>query len=561
MSQLKNLLRKDFLNSFIMKIPYYWKTKKERKKLLLYPFLAVIFGIYIYFGITYFINWIEGYDKMGLGEVYLTQSVLAYSTLLLISVVTITISNFYYSNDISMLLPLPIKKSEIIISKIIYNSLALFTTAFFIVFPFMIRYGMFYNKSILFYIAFVIGLFAHTTILTSIFTFLVVAMMSVINRFARTKNLLQVLGTILIIALSFGASYYVNYNVSHDSVSLDLMSALGEKIKSLTAILPSIDLLAKGANGDILKYALLILISILSIFIVSKISVGLLIKGLMSNQSVVKRRKLSLSERAKEFKSDGVFKQIMKKDLNDIIKTPVYFTSTLLVGLIIPVAILIPIIAQGGDISEIIEKSGTAFATFENMFELKELISYMIIALAIAMVFICSSATNTAGTSITREGKYLWLMQSLPIDARTQISARVLSAMIIHFLSLIPITLIIFILLRPPYYFIIAYFLVMLSVGFFASSLGIFVDVLKPKIDWQTPQQAMKSNFNIIVLTYATMILAVLMGVGFYLLFKKGISGTDLFIVAILSILLILILGFVLYHFAIKKFEKKLVTY
>lgn len=561
MSQLGNLLKKDLLNSFIMKIPYFWKTKKERKKLLLYPLLAVVFGAYIYFGITYFIDWIEGYDKLGMGDVYLGQSVFAYSMLLLMSIVTMTISNFYYSNDISILLPLPIKKSEILFSKILYNSLALFVTALFVVFPFMVRYGIYYNKSILFYLLFILGLFTHTVIMASIFTFLVVAMMSVINRFARAKNVMQLLGTILIIALSFGASYYFNSQVNQDQISLDFMGVIAQKMNGIIALVPTVKLLVSGVNGNVLNYVLLIAIALGLSYLVSQISGGLLTKGILNNQSVVKRRKLNVEEKAKAFKRDGVFSQLVKKDISDILKTPVYLTSTLLMGLVMPLALAVPLIAQGADISYIMEKSNGLFVNTEKLLGMKDLLSYIIFALAIVMVFLSASAINTAGTSITREGKYIWLMQTMPIEARIQITARVLSAMIIHFISLLPISIIVFVLLKPPYYFIIAYFVVLFSVGFFASSLGILMDTSRPKVDWQTPQQAMKSNFNVIVLTYTTMIIAILMGVGGYFLIKNQVTGNRLMAVSLMLIVLMLILGFVFYNLAIKTFKKKLATY
>lgn len=561
MSQLGNLLKKDLLNSFIMKIPYFWKTKKERKKLLLYLFLAVVFGAYIYFGITYFIDWIEGYDKLGMGDVYLGQSVFAYSMLLLMSIVTMTISNFYYSNDISILLPLPIKKSEILFSKILSNSLDLFVTALFVVFPFMVRYGIYYNKSVLFYLLFIVGLFAHTVIMASIFTFLVVAMMSVINRFARAKNVMQLLGTILILALSFGASYYFNAQVNQDQISLDFMGVIAQKMNGIIALVPTVKLLVSGVNGNILNYVLLIAIALGLSYLVSQISGGLLTKGILNNQSVVKRRKLNVEEKAKAFKRDGVFSQLVKKDISDILKTPVYLTSTLLMGLVMPLALAVPLIAQGADISYIMEKSNGLFVNTEKLLGMKDLLSYIIFALAIVMVFLSASAINTAGTSITREGKYIWLMQTMPIEARTQITARVLSAMIIHFISLLPISIIVFVLLKPPYYFIIAYFVVLFSVGFFASSLGILMDTSRPKVDWQTPQQAMKSNFNVIVLTYTTMIIAILMGVGGYFLIKNQVTGNRLMAVSLMLIVLMLILGFVFYNLAIKTFKKKLATY
>ena len=154
MKEVANLLKKDFLNSFIMNIRYMWKTKKERKKLLLYPLLTLIFGAYLYFIIRYTIDFIDVYDRVGKGDIYLLQAVFVYTTLILLTSLTYVITNFYYSNDIQIMLPLPIKKEHILFSKIIYITASMLVTALFIVTPFLIRYGAFYNKSILFYLAF-----------------------------------------------------------------------------------------------------------------------------------------------------------------------------------------------------------------------------------------------------------------------------------------------------------------------------------------------------------------------------------------------------------------------
>lgn len=562
MRRITTLLYKDFLNSFIMKVPYYWKSKKERKKLLLYPFLFLMFGMYVYLGVKYFIDWIDGYDKVGLGDVYLGQSVLVYTGILLFSIVTMTIANFYYSNDVSILLPLPIKKSEILLSKIIYNSLSLSVTALLIVFPFMVRYGSYYDRSILFYIQFIVGLYAHTLVITSVFTFIVVALMSVINRFARAKNIMQVLSTILILGLSFGLSYLINSQSASDTIGLDVMKATAQKMRNIVYMIPTIGLLMKGVNGQILSYILLIALGLGSAYLVAQISGGLLTKGILSNQSVVKRRRLSIEERQKAFKKDSIFTQIVKKDLRDVLKTPVYITSTLLMGIVMPLALMIPIFSRGVSISEITDVSSGIFNLLADAFGKQNLVAVVIIALTVIMLFFATSATNTAGTSITREGKYIWIMQVIPVEARTQVSARILAAMIIHFISLIPVTIIAFVFLRPPVLYALLYFVVLFAIGFFASSLGILLDATRPKIDWQTPQQAMKSNFNALILTYFTMILSLVIGVGAYILITNDTFGDNqLILAAILLVLAFIIAGIILYHLAVKTLEKKMSSY
>ncbi len=561
MRQIAHLFKKDFLNSFLMRIPYFWKTKKERKKLLLIPFFGILFGVYIYLAIQYIINWIGPYDKAGFGHVYLNQPVLAYTALAIMSIVGMIISNLYYSNDISILLPLPVSKRNILISKIIYNSFIALSTALFMIVPFMVKYGIYYNKGIDFYITFILGVIAHTIIITSIFTLLIVAMMSVVNRFPKAKNFLQVFGTIIIVAVSFGVSYLINSNVQDDGIPATMIEALAGKMDQATKYVPTIDLIYQGSHGKILSLILLIALALGLTFLVSSISGKMLAKGILSNQVVSKRKKLSSEEKVGVFKKGTVFGQIIRKELRDILKTPVYFTSTLLFGIIFPIALIVPLIAQGLDVGGFVSQANMMFKQLESIMSIKELFGYILMGTMVILMFMSSSASNTAGTSITREGKYLWILQTIPVKADTQISARVLAAVIVYLLSILPVTLIILILVRPPYYAILAYKIGVLIVGFFSACFGILIDTLRPKTDWQTPQQAMKSNFNAIGLTYGTMIIAAILGFITFKLVTGNLTNDQIFLAIIIVAVTLLVIALVFYHLAVRTFEKKLPRY
>lgn len=559
MRQVQNLIKKDILNSFIMRIPYYWKTKKERKKLLWIPFFMLIFGVYIYLGIKYVIDWIEVYDKAGIGPAYLNQAVFAFTMLSIMSVIPMIISNFYYSNDVSMLLPLPIKRSDILLSKIIYSIIIMLPTSLFLVVPFFIRYGTYYGHSPLFYISFIIGFLAHALIVVSILTLIVVLMMSVINQFPKSKNILQLLGTVLIMGVSFAISYSVNSSVN--GMSTNVIANIGAKMDNIVKYIPSIKLLELASHGNVLALIGLVIIALGLAFIVSRFASAFMVKGVLVNHMVEKRKKLDKDQISKEFKPKSVLARLINKEVMEILKTPVYLTNTLLMGLVIPLAFAVPLYAQRNEIMKGAKDIRAAIDHFTSLMSFEFKFGVLVLAFTAIMIFMSSSATNTAGTSITREGKYLWQMQVAPLKPNTIVLSKVIGAIIIFLISIIPITAIIMYLVKPPLYFVGAYALAVIAAAIFSSNVGMLLDIIKPKLDWQTPQQAMKQNFNAVILTYFTMIVAGLIGFLTYKLIVSQMSEQKLMVVAIMVPVALMILGVIIYGIACKLLKKKLPTY
>lgn len=560
MRQLGNLIKKDIQNSFLTKIGYYAKTKGERKKLLGYLFLGVMFGFYMYLILKYVIDWISAYDDIGKGNVYLLQAVVAYTFITIFTLIPLLISNLYYSNDISILLPLPIKKSEILFSKMIYNSIVLLPTAIVMVLPFLIRYGIFYDKSVYFYIKFILAFLAHNMIVIAVFTFVVILLMSVINKNARAKNALQFLGTMLLMVLMFGISYFSNMNGGGEGIPTSVAQGIADKMESIINIVPSIKGIDEILGRELIYLPVLIVVAIALTYLVSAFSGGLLTKGVLNNQQVVKRRKLSLSERSNVFKRESHFKILYMKDLKDILKTPVYATNTLMMGLIIPIAFAIPLFAQKDSLQGI-EMIPQFLTSLEQAISKESLFTYILLGVLAILMFTSSAGINTAGSSLTREGKQMWLMQVLPISPRDQVLSRVSSAFTVYLISLIPITLLIFILFKPALYLALAYILAVIAVGMLVTNAGLMKDIAKPKLDWDTPQKAMKSNFSLVVLTYATMILAGLIGFMTYKVIISNLQDRQKLILALAVILILIIISMAIYAYNIKQFKKKLPTY
>lgn len=556
MRQVLTLLKKDFKNSFITRIPYFFKTKKERGKAILSLFLILMFGGYLYFGIKYVIDWIGAYDKLGYGNIYLMQALVVYTFFTIVSVLPYIISNFYFSNDVRIMLPLPIKSSNIIISKIAYISLGLLSLSLVIVMPFAIRFAIFYGKSFVFYLGLILGIIAHTIILTSLITLLVIGLMAVIGRFTRIKSLLQFLGTILIFILSFGFSFLVNSNVASSGIQSSMIASIVTKVQAFLKYIPTLGLISRSLEGNILALAALILLAVLVVYFVARLAEKPLLKGIQYNYSVGKRKKLSEKKRERVYEKKPIFWSLVRKDLRDILKTPVYLTNTLMLGIVIPIAFAIPLIAQKEEIMPLIKKLPDMYIMLESALSLDMVFAVALLAFTALMLFMASAATGAAGSSISREGKYFWISQSLPIEARKQILSRIVSAIIIYFISMLPTSIIIMVIAKPPFYLYVPYGLAFVSVAIFASCWGVFMDSLNPKFEWQTPQQVMKTNLTVFILSISTMVLAGLCIFGIFKLVGSKMASNQMLIISLIAEAFLIILGLVFYSLAIKRFKK-----
>lgn len=181
----------------------------------------------------------------------------------------------------------------------------------------------------------------------------------------------------------------------------------------------------------------------------------------------------------------------------------------------------------------------------------------LLIGFAISF-FLCSFG-QTAISSITREGKRIWLMQSLPITYKDQVKGRLLASYFFQFINMAPITIVLLLIFRPSIEIILGYIIGVAVAAFVISNVGLFVDILKPKLNWDTPQEAIKQNFNIFIFSMGIIVYAIVIIFIIIKLFEYGvISFSTLFYVAIFLGVFHLIIGIVFSLLNVKMFEKRL---
>lgn len=503
------LIKKDFIQAtnIISHPASIIRDKKSRTKALAFVFILGLLIFYSYLVGSFFYNGILLEEIPLKIKEELIKNLILYSFLgvaiisFMLSIASI-ISGLYQSSEINVLERLPIKAKDILASKLIAFSFIMPSIVIPVLAPSAWIYTKVMNSSPVFYIYVITSAIGISMISIALLSLLVVPLMRLINKIPNAKKILQFIGMVSILVFSFG----IQMVSSKFGASSRSNGAFAQNIKGspLFDFLPQIKLAKYGLEQNSLTMILIglviFILGLVIILIVSRLLEGQFIKGRHTNQ-ISLARKRNVEE--KEYKKTSVLTSLVKKELKNIFGEPAYIFNLLTIGLILPLALAMPIFLNGQ--LEFSKISAYANDIFNNI-PLEKLEIFSIAAL-VGHIFsmALTGSGQSATTSITREGKGIWLIKALPIKTRVNVDARLITSLIIELINLIPANLLLIILLRPALIIILGLFTGELISMIFSANLGLLAGILKPKLDWDTANQAIKQNFAVFVFTLLTM--------------------------------------------------------
>ena len=565
-NKLLLLIKKDFYLqfSFIDNIIHPSKSQKPLKERL-----KSVIGLLVILAYASIINYsvvLPAFNSHGVKpEDIVKGTMVAAAFFSIIFTLASSMSNFFFSDDIKILTRLPIKINDIIASKIVSMSMTNFIVYIFISYPAAIKYGLLKNAGILYYLFFVIGSISIPLIITSIISLVTIFIMQYITKIPNLKNKFQ------FISLLLGLAFFVFYQMVIPKLSSeDNFNIAFDKAKNIFKYLFPFDNLFQksiGLNGESVSIlSLIILVGLCAVlfYMTSNLMVKPFLKGFQQNRvSPNKKKKVNLSK----VKSTSVSFTLAKKEMYEIIKTPIYLFNTMFTGVFIIIVFLIGIFnaakddtgANGGVLSLISMLHEKIYSFISEEFLLTIVLIFL---LGFALSLISGISNDPSATSISREGKNIRLLKSLPINSKDHIKGRIVASILLKIIAQTPIFIILMIALGKYFYLMPFGLLGFVLASFFISNLGLFFDIRSPKLKWDTPQQAIKQNMNVLKLTLS------LFAIGFALysvikkLLQNGIVEIDQLPYILLSVPIILVLiGFILFSMNVNTFEKHLLKY
>ena len=555
MRNLWNLIKKDLLLefSFILNPAASLKDPKTRKRSLLYLLTLAIFGGYLIYFINYLLGLVDIFKAQGLGELFLLLGLVTYTSLIIFLGISQVLSKLYFSDDISMLLPLPVSAADILGSKLISITVNSLLFALITVLPISLKYG----GDWFFYLSAILGAVAATLLTISLIAMIEIVLMRFFNRLPNLKSLLQIVSMFMVIIFVLGFQWLMklgqDMNISPESLP-QLIEELSGKIYLL---LPQVKLwmiaLTESALWERLGALLLLLASALIIWqLVSRLGSRLFIKGLADNR-VIAVRKHMLKRKTPGVRP--VFLDIALKEIAEILKTPIYFFNIASIGVLIPILLMFPIlINEGGD--NFLSDINGLYGALE--FSLGNNIGVGLLIGLLGSIFF-GVTSQSAVSSITREGKRLWLVQTLPVKVKDQVNGRLVASYVFQTVGILPSALILWLLLRPPLEMVVAFFLGVGITAWMTSNLGLLIDILRPKLNWDNPQEAIKQNMNIFLFVMGSFGYLGLIIFSLVKLFEnKLIEYSSLLGIGLVILVLHALLGVIGYILTRRLFKKRL---
>ena len=538
-----NLTKIFFKNSF--QNPYIIdpKTNKINKKsIFVWLILIVMVGISF---LSYEV--INELVKVGQPILFLNSFFLLFINIIIFQIILASTNVYFFSKDLEVLLPLPLKSEELLISK--FNTIVVnlyFSELIFAFFP-LIIYGICTYAGIIYYVYLFLILLIFP-ILPTLFISIITMFFMKLSKFIKNKDAFQIIITLIFIFIMFRVEFKLgstiinkfdnNSNINTEEV-VETFNQFNEKIKNVykyfLEINPTIEII-KNYNKLNSIFNLLKIIFIDLLFLILFIFIGkkYYLKNILKNNNNYYLNKIQKNNFQKKCKKITIKKSYIKKEFKLLFKNPIFFMQCIFPIFILIISLIIITIFTFPNLKAILTSDILGD-------EIDFSIDLNVICLVLGIIQFIFTISNVSITSISREGKNANYMNFIPVSFYKQFIYKSIPQIIINMF----LTLIILILLKVifPEFNLIYLFLIFIIANLFNiinSELMVVVDLYKPNLNWKADYEAIKNNNKLFQYVLTILIILIL------IYFNKIFDKLNLIISCLLIILILIILIFII---------------
>ena len=464
------------------------------------PLMTIIWGIV----------W-GAYDAMAsIGQ----QGLILWLAVSMVSLITFIFGIFYimgvffYSNDIEILLPLPLKPWQILGAKFVTVLVYEYVTQLVFFLPVLAAYGI-KEKANATYIVFGLIVYFILPIVPLVFASIINIFVMRSFRFVKNKDRMKTISGIVALIIAIGFNVLIQSLTQSQNTPEDIMRFVEQGNNSILGKIQDIFVVNRFMTIALANYRdfiysvgnMLLAIVGVGLFLALFLYLGekLYLKSVVGLTEASSRR--TKTAKGNLYKRSGHLFAFIMKELKLLFRTPVYFLNCVLMNFLWPIFILIPIFTRGEVIGEL--RSAILHLNSPNA------LRFAVAGVASAAVFI--SGTNMiSSTAISREGKNLYVSKYLPVDHKTIINAKVISGIFMGIVGIVVGITVVWILFSLPLYMALMALLISLPCAVFINYLGILLDLKFPKLNWDNEQKAVKQNLNGVLIMFISMALGFL---------------------------------------------------
>ena len=539
-NKIKSILRLTkifFKNSFQNPYIIDKKTNKINKKSI-FVWLMVIVMIAISY-LSYKV--IGELVKINQPTIFLNIFFLIIMIIMIFQIILASTNVYFFSKDLELILPLPIKSEELLIAK--FNTILIniyFTEFIFVFFP-LIIYGILTYAGILYYLYLIFILLIFPILPILIISIIMMFLMK-LSKFIKNKDVFQIIITLIFISIIFLLEFKIGNNIINkiddnlnieSQESIQLFNEFNTKVENVNKYFLEINFTINILNNynkinsiiNILKIICLDLLFLIIFIVVGK---KYYLKNILKNNNnyYLKNNKKYLIKKLKKINKG---KSYIKKEFKILFKNPMFFMQCIFPTLILIVSLIIIMIIAIPNIRTILTTD-----LFGDTIDFKFDIS--VICLILGIIQIIFTISNISISSISREGKDAIYMKFIPIDFYKQFVYKATPQIIIN-MVLIFIILILIKFIFPEINFIYLFLIFILANLFniINSKIMVFVDFIRPNLNWKSEYEALGNNNKLFQYVLTIIIILIL------IYFNKIFSNIEIIKSCIFMILILII--------------------
>lgn len=423
-------------------------------------------------------------------EIVLTISIIFAQFIVMFFGIFYIMSTFYFSKDINILVPLPLKPYEVLGSKFIVVIVNEYLTILPMLLPAVIIYGTGTGQGLFYWLKSLIVILISPIIPLNISAIFIIILMRFIN-FRKSRDVLAVIGGLLGIFLGLGLNLFFQ-RMPQGNEEEFIKNIITKQYGMITYIgqkFPPSIWATKGLSGEgfeAIGYLLLfVAVSLLMFILLLYLGNRIFYKSLLAGQEVSRKRKtISSDELARKYeKTSNPITSLFFREWKLLLRTPVYVLNCLagiIIGPFMVILIMFTKNSGGENLSTIINNPDYSF---------------YIQLIGLAFMLYVSGINVAASTAISREGSTFWISKIIPVPAKHQVLAKFLNGFSIACLGVIMTAIILAIFIMP-----VPSVILITLLGFIGSipltAFNLMIDMAKPKLIWNNPQEAVKQNMN-----------------------------------------------------------------
>lgn len=414
---------------------------------------------------------------------------------------------YYFSKDIETLLALPLRPYEILGSKLFVSLIYEYLTISFFFVPVIAAYMYIMQPAVGFYL-FSILLFLTLPLVPLIFASVIMMVIMWLVPFAKNRDFFNMISGFLALGVGLWVNMQVGglESITEGQLVAFLVEGNNSLLQTFKFIFPNIpfalNALLQGSVFDALIY-----LAITSAIVLGFLSLGQLLyfRGIIGiNETSSSRKILSEANLTRSTRSSKAIVSYTIKELKLLFKTPIYLLNCVSINFLLPILFL-PLFTMSSGAEDI--QAILAMIDFNSPTTIT-----VAIGLGIAVGLTMGSINMISATAISREGQFFYFMKMIPMSYRDQLNAKAASGIILSLSGILFTIIFAGSYLKLPFYliFILLFFAIMATL--FINYISLLVDVLRPKLVWESEQAAVKQNMNFLFTMIPSMGLSFLIG-------------------------------------------------